>query len=193
MLQRIGLRIKPQHTFGEGKEVFGVKAQRHHHQDGRDQKDKDRSADELEREMPQNLPRREIGCQLGAIPTFADPVDEPLEKRAEEHADDKTQRPTHHCANSDKHRKEAPTAKLFHAIAQESDTYERHSGGNRGPGQKTNQARSIRRPNEKSGYGTRNGNDRHRERHRLAFDMGEFERCHRAYPSFTLSMPTILS
>ena len=55
--QRIPFGIETQHFRGEGKEVLGVEAKWHDHEDRCDQEHKDRAANDAEGKVPKHLTR----------------------------------------------------------------------------------------------------------------------------------------
>ena len=65
----------------ERKEIFGVKAERHHNQNWRDQEHKNRPANDPETIVPQHLSGGQIGVQVGAVPALEYPIGKPAENQ----------------------------------------------------------------------------------------------------------------
>ena len=90
MLERVTLGVKRQHCRGEGEEVLGVETQRDDRENWRDEEKEDRAADELEGVVPKHLAWRGINRRAGAVAAGEQPIRQPRQDEADDHAADDT-------------------------------------------------------------------------------------------------------
>ena len=189
MLERVAFGVERQHFLRKGKEILGVEAQRHDHQNRGDQKHKDCTGNDAEGVVPKHLPCGQIWRKLLTVAAFKRPEGEPAKEPAEQPADNAPGQAANCKAGNHAKNHQTPARRFLvrHCLCDEESDQSSNQSAEKDTQKARPLCRADKQPCECSGC----RRNRHVEGRGRSFDNGKGR--HDQPPSFTLSMPTIRS